>query len=148
MAGGFTIEEKKIPEMKKKVSKYIEKEFKDDIFVPILDIDLKIPASAVTTNLLDEIDKLKPFGMGNEQPVFLSENLGVVGADIIGKDRTHLRLKIYDGNRYHKAVFFGGARYEKEFVAGEKVDLVYTLNKNEYNGNKYVDLIVKDFRKV
>ena len=148
MAGGFTIEEKKIPEMKKKVSKYIEKEFKDDIFVPILNIDLKIPASVVTANLLDEIDKLKPFGMGNEQPIFLSEKLGVVGADIIGKDRTHLRLKIYDGNRYHKAVFFGGARYEKEFVAGEKVDLVYTLNKNEYNGNKYVDLIVKDFRKV
>lgn len=148
MAGGFTIEQEKIPEMQEKVSKYIEKEFNEDIFVPVLNVDLKIPASVVNTSLLDEIDKLKPFGMGNEQPIFLSENLTVVNCDIIGKDRTHLKLKLYDGNNYHKAVYFGAARFEKEFTTGEKIDLVYMLSKNEYNGNKYVDLIVKDFRKV
>ena len=148
MAGGFTIEQEKIPEMQEKVSKYIEKEFNEDIFVPVLTVDLKIPASVVNISLLDEVDKLKPFGMGNEQPIFLSENLTVVNCDIIGKDRTHLKLKLYDGNNYHKAVYFGGARFEKEFTTGEKIDLVYILSKNEYNGNKYVDLIVKDFRKV
>lgn len=148
MAGGFTIEEGKIPEMQEKVSKYIEKEFGEDIFVPVLNIDLKIPGKDVNLELLGEIEKLKPFGMGNEQPLFLSENLGVVNCDIIGKDRTHLKLKLYDGEKYHKAVFFGGSRFEKEFFVGEKIDLVYSLSKNEYNGNKYVDLIVKDFRKV
>ena len=148
MAGGFTIEKKNIPEMQKKVSQYIEKEFDDEIFVPVLNIDLKIPSDILNVKILDEIDKLKPFGMGNEQPLFLTENFVIVNCDIIGKDRTHLKLKLYDGNRYHKAVYFGGARYEKELAVGDKVDLVYILNKNEYNGNTYLDLVIKDFRKV
>jgi len=148
MAGGFTIEKKNIPEMQKKVSKYIEKEFDDDIFVPVLNIDLKIPSDILNVKILDDIDKLKPFGMGNEQPLFLTENFVIVNSDIIGKDKTHLKLKLYDGNKYHKAVYFGGARYEKDLAVGDKVDLVYMLNKNEYNGNTYLDLVIKDFRKV
>ena len=148
MAGGFTIEKKNIPEMQKKVSQYIEKEFDDNIFVPVLNIDLKIPSDILNVKLLDEIDKLKPFGMGNEQPLFLTVNFVIVNSDIIGKDKTHLKLKLYDGNKYHKAVYFGGARYEKDLAVGDKVDLVYMLNKNEYNGNTYLDLVIKDFRKV
>jgi len=148
MAGGFTIEKKNIPEMQKKVSQYIENEFDDEIFIPVLNIDLKIPSDILHVKILDEIDKLKPFGIGNEQPLFLTENFVIVSCDIIGKDKTHLKLKLYDGNRYHKAVYFGGARYEKEFAVGDKVDLVYILNKNEYNGNTYLDLVIKDFRKV
>ena len=148
MAGGFTIEEKKIPEMKKKVSEYIEKKFDNDVFNPVLDIDLKIPSDIIGVNLLEEIEKMEPFGMGNEQPVFLSEGLGVVSCDVIGKDGSHLKLNLYDGKKYQKAVFFGGSRFEKDFEIGGKVDLVYSLNKNEYNGKTYVDMVVKDYRKV
>jgi len=148
MAGGFTIEEKKIPEMKKKVSEYIKKKFDNDVFNPVLDIDLKIPSDIVSVNLLEEIEKMEPFGMGNEQPVFLSEGLGVVSCDVIGKDGSHLKLNLYDGKKYQKAVFFGGSRFEKDFEIGGKVDLVYSLSKNEYNGKTYVDMIVKDYRKV
>ena len=148
MAGGFTIEEEKIPEMKKKVSEYIEKKFDNDVFNPVLDIDLKIPSDIIGVNLLEEIEKMEPFGMGNEQPVFLSEGLGVVSCDVIGKDGSHLKLNLYDGKKYQKAVFFGGSRFEKDFEIGGKVDLVYSLNKNEYNGKTYVDMVVKDYRKV
>lgn len=148
MAGGFTIEEKKIPEMKKKVSEYIEKKFDNDVFNPVLDIDLKIPSDIIGVNLLEEIEKMEPFGMGNEQPVFLSEGLGIVSCDVIGKDGSHLKLKLYDGEKYQKAVFFGGSRFEKDFEIGGKVDLVYSLSKNEYNGKTYVDMVVKDYRKV
>ena len=147
MAGGFTIEKDKIPEMQRKVTEYIDKNFENDIFVPVLSVDLKIPADIVDVKLLDDVEKLGPFGMGNDQPLFLSESLGVVDCGVIGKDKTHLKIKFYDGKGYKKAVFFGGAKFEKEFVVGEKVDIVYSLGKNEYNGNKYVDMIVKDFRK-
>ncbi len=148
MAGGFTIEEKKIPEMQKKVTKYIEKEFRDEIFIPVLNIDVELPSDVIDMALLKEVDKIKPFGMGNDQPIFLTKSLGIVGCDIIGKDKTHLKLRLYDGKKYHKAVFFGGARFEKELSLGEKIDLVYTMSKNEYNGSVYLDLLVKDFRKV
>ena len=134
--------------MERKVSEYISKEFNDEVFVPVLNIDLEVPGKFVDVNFLENIDKLKPFGTGNEQPVFLSREMGVVNVDIIGKNKDHLKIKLFDGDNYHKAVFFGGAAHVEDFVIGEKLDIVYTLSKNEYNGNKYVDLIVKDFRKI
>lgn len=148
MAGGFTINQKNIPEMEKKVSEYISKEFDDEVFIPVLDIDLEVPGKFVDIEFLENIDKLKPFGMGNEQLIFLSREMGVVNVDVIGKNKDHLKIRLFDGGKYHKAVFFGGVDHVEDFVVGEKVDIVYTLSKNEYNGNKYVDLIVKDFRKI
>lgn len=148
MAGGFTINQKNIPEMEKKVSEYISKEFDDEVFIPVLDIDLEVPGKFVDIEFLENIDKLKPFGMGNEQLIFLSREMGVVNVDVIGKNKDHLKIRLFDGGKYHKAVFFGGAAHVEDFVIGEKLDIVYTLSKNEYNGNKYVDLIVKDFRKI
>lgn len=147
MAGGFTIDEKNIPEMVKKVGSFIGKNYEDEVFVPVLDIDLEIPAGIIDVDILNKIDELRPFGMGNSQPVFLTKELGIVSSDIIGKDKTHLKLKLYGEGKYLKAVFFGGAGFKKDLKTGEKIDVVYTLNKNEYNGNTYVDLIVKDFRK-
>jgi len=148
MAAGFTIDKKNISKFKTKLLKYAEKTIKNELLVPTINIDLKMPIELISQKLLDEIEKMKPFGIGNEQPVFVSEELGVVGADTMGKDMTHLRINLYDGKKYYKAVYFGGAKRAEELSTGSKIDLVYTLKKNEYNGNKYIDLIVKDFRKV
>lgn len=147
MAAGFTIDKEKIEEFKEKLSKYAEDNISDKDLVPSINVDLSIPANIINQDLVDSIDKLKPFGLGNEQPVFLTEGLGVTSCDIIGKDRQHLKFSLYDGNKYYKAVFFGGSGSCNDLGVGSKIDLVYTLKKNEYNGNKYIDLIVKDFRK-
>ena len=148
MAAGFTIDKKNISKFKKKISEYGKKHIAKDLLVPSINIDLEIPTGVINNNLLDDLDKLKPFGIGNEQPVFLSKDLGVVSCDIMGKDRQHVRLNLYDGEKYYKAVYFGGALSCKDLGSGSKIDLVYTLKKNEYNGSRYIDLIVKDFRKV
>lgn len=147
MAAGFTIDKEKIEEFKQKLSKYAEENISDKDLVPSINVDLDIPANITNQDLIDSIDKLKPFGLGNEQPVFLTEGLGVASCDIIGKDRQHLKLSLYDGDKYYKAVFFGGVGSYNDLDVGSKIDLVYILKKNEYNGNKYIDLIVKDFRK-
>lgn len=148
MAAGFTIDKKKIPQFEKKFLKYAEDKIDEKFLTPTLNVDMKIPANIINEKLLNEIEKMKPFGIGNESPLFVSEDLGIVNADIIGKDKNHLKLSLYDGSKYHKAIYFGGVEHEKDLKAGEKIDLVYTLKKNEYNGNKYVDLVVRDFRKV
>jgi single-stranded-DNA-specific exonuclease len=148
MAAGFTIDKKKIPMFEKKFLKYAASKINEKLLTPTLNIDMKIPAGIINERLLNEIEKMKPFGIGNDQPLFVSGNLGIVNADVIGKDRKHLKLSLYDGNKYHKAIYFGGVEREKELKVGEKIDLFYTLKKNEYNGNKYIDLVVRDFRKV
>jgi single-stranded-DNA-specific exonuclease len=147
MAAGFTIDKKRISQFEKKFLKYAESRIDDKFLTPTLNIDMKIPTGIINEKLLSEIEKMKPFGIGNEQPLFVSENLGIVNSDIIGKDKRHLKLSLYDGENYYKAIYFGGFEHAEDLKPGEKIDLVYTLKKNEYNGNKYVDLVVRDFRK-
>ncbi|MFH1899062.1 MAG: single-stranded-DNA-specific exonuclease RecJ [Patescibacteria group bacterium] len=148
MAAGFTIDKKEIPQFEKKFLKYAESKIEERFLTPTLNVDMKIPTDIINEKLLNEIERMEPFGIGNEQPLFVSEAFGIVNSDIIGKDKRHLKLSLYDGNKYYKAIYFGGAEHEKDLKVGEKIDLVYTLKKNEYNGNKYVDLVVRDFRKV
>lgn len=148
MAAGFTIDKKKIKTFEKKFLKYAEDKIDERFLTPTINIDMKIPVKLINESLVNEIEKMKPFGIGNEQPIFISENLGIVNTDIVGKDKRHLKLNLYDGKKYYKAIYFNGFEHEKELKPGEKIDLVYTLKKNEYNGNKYIDLVVKDFRKV
>ncbi|MFZ2663784.1 MAG: single-stranded-DNA-specific exonuclease RecJ [Patescibacteria group bacterium] len=148
MAAGFTIDKKNVDKLKKGIEGYAKKNINDKDLTPSINIDLEIPAKIINEDLVNLIDKLKPFGLGNEQPVFLTQDLGVVSCDIMGKDKQHLRLSLYDGERYYRAVYFGGAKSCRDLNTGSKIDLVYTLKKNEYNGNRNIDLIVKDFRKV
>lgn len=148
MAAGFTIEKKNISKLERKIKKYAEEKISENVFIPTITIDLEIPAAIITDEMLMEVDNLKPFGIGNEQPVFISRGLGVVNSSVIGKDEKHLKLSLYDGEKYFKAVYFEGAEFEKDLNTGDKIDLVYTLKKNEYNGSSYIDLIVKDYRKV
>jgi hypothetical protein len=76
----------------------------------------------------------------------MSENLGIVDVSYVGREKNHLSLRLYAGGKHYKAIYFGGAERGKELDLGDKIDLAYTVKKNEFNGKVYVDLVVKDFR--
>ena len=146
MAAGFSIEESKLGDLQKRINENINSSLPDELLIPELQIDLKIPASVVDINFFNELEKMKPFGMGNEEPAFLSENFGVAEVNSIGKENQHVRFKLYSEGKYYKAIYFDSSEKTKDIKFGDKVDVVYTLKKNEYNGSVYLDLIVKDLK--
>ena len=97
--------------------------------------------------LLNSIDKLKPFGLGNEEPVFMSDNVGLMDITLMGKEKQHVSLKLYKQNKYYKAILFSGAELVKDLAMGDKLDVVYTIKRNNYNGNESIDLMLKDFKR-
>lgn len=147
MAAGFTIDRKNIEILENQLQKDAEEQISEDLLIPEMNIDMEIPVGMVDYSLAEKIDLLKPFGVGNSNPVFMSCDIGVTGIDTVGREMNHIRLSLYDGIKYYKAIFFSGADKIKDVSFGDKIDLVYTLKKNEYNGNKYVDLVVSDLRK-
>ena len=147
MAAGFTIEKENIKKLQEEMLSDAKDSIDDKLFIPSLDVDMKIPADIIDLELLEDIDSLEPFGIGNSRPTFLTEGLKITGLDVVGRDMSHLRLSLSDGDKYYKAIFFGGAEAVDNVEFGDNIDLVYTLKKNEYNGNTYIDLVVKDLRK-
>ena len=148
MAAGFSIEPKKISTLEKKMLEEMEKIKDKEVFTPHINVDMEIPPSNINLDLISDIEKLKPFGMGNSQPIFMSKGLKITAVDTVGRDGSHLKFSFYDGNKYYKGIYFGGAKKVSDIKFGDTIDLVYTLNKNEYNGNTYIDLFVKDIKKV
>lgn len=144
MAAGFSIKKENIQILHEKLLELANTEIKDELLIPELKIDLDIDIDLISEDLLNEIDKLKPFGLGNEQPIFCSRNLHVVDVSKVGRDKNHLVLKLTNGDKIVKAVWFNALGIAQELAMGDKVDIAYSLNRNEYNGKVYVDLIIKD----
>lgn len=148
MAAGFTIKKENILVLEEKLLELAEHEIPDDLLQETLDIDVKIPLHIVNLDLLAQLDLLKPYGLGNEEPVFLSENVGLTDLNHVGRDKQHVQMKLYKDGQFLKGMYFNGSELVKDLGFGDKIDVVYTISKNEYNGSTSVDLFIKDFRKL
>jgi single-stranded-DNA-specific exonuclease len=99
----------------------------------------------ITQELYDEMQKLGPFGMANPEPVFSSHNVEVVEWKVIGKEGKHMRLIVKENDSpYFEAIAFGMAEQLRSLNIGDIMSLAYTIDENEWNGRKKLQLKVKD----
>ena len=95
--------------------------------------------------LLDLELMCEPFGVGNPEPLFILRNATVKSAQLIGKDKTHLRFEICGGkDRTLTAVAFRQA--DRIPPVGAALDLVFAPEINEFRGQRSIQLRVVDFR--
>ncbi|MGE5041894.1 MAG: single-stranded-DNA-specific exonuclease RecJ [Candidatus Levyibacteriota bacterium] len=143
MAAGFSIETIRLEEFKNKLISLAEKLDKN-LFQRNLTIDMELPWNMVGIELCDEIEKLKPFGMGNPQPVFFVSNVTVSSFKKVGVDGKHLQLFLEKDGKMLKGIFF---RHNGDAIQqGSRVDVVFTPDKHEWNGNISVELKIKDIK--
>ncbi len=146
MAAGFTIEIGRLEELKNVLAEYFTHNVNDELYEKTLEVDLELPIKLVNLELLTDLEKLEPFGVGNSQPVFLSTAVTISGVNWVGKENHHLSLRLTDGQNFWKAIFFNAQENETaiKLTVGTKIDIVYKLKKNEYQGKITVDLQVVD----
>ena len=148
MAGGFTISHENLPKLKEKIMAAAISELPEELLVPTVNIDLKIPLETATVELARQLTQLAPFGMGNPKPVFLSENARVAEINQVGREGQHTSLKLSDNEDLHKAIHFNSEDTFEGVGFGDKIDIVYSIELNEFNGKISADLIIKDFKKL
>ena len=108
----------------------------------VLYYDSELDSSCFTHEFVAELDLLQPFGNGNPQPVFVSSNLTVKSARIVGKD--HLKLRLDPGGV--QAIAFKRAELFDELPPGAGLEMAYYLENSEFSGVEYVQLRAKDLR--
>jgi len=110
-------------------------------------IDYDLPLGRMTPELMREIDRLEPFGRGNERPVLLSSDLRLAEQPrVIGKDERHLAIRVRKGEVVYRALAFGKADRRSELRMGEPLHVVYTPRWNTWRGETNLELLVHDFR--
>mgnify|MGYP001561622980 CR=1 FL=1 len=123
--------------------------------IPQIDIDTEINLEEVNWQLYDLLQKFEPFGQGNEEPKYVANGLTLVEALPMGQDGKHLRLMgKHNSQIIRKTVGFGlgdTKRHPNDWKInlhpGDKIDMVFKIGVNEWNGNRELELKIEDLKK-
>ncbi len=148
-AGGFSFERAKLAEFEEKVAELSMGLELDENTSDNYDIDAEIPANYLTPDLLSISDSFEPYGLENEQLLFMSQNLEITDGMILGKgEKQHLKIELSCGRYKWPALFWNkGSLLHSELEVGDRVDLLYHLERNSYRGNETPQLIIVDLKK-
>ncbi len=114
---------------------------------PSLDIDAEFPFPAMTPRLMQELDRLEPFGQDNEKPLFLARDVRLAEPPrAVGQGGEHLLLRIRRDAHVLKALAFGKAARQDELAMGAPLSIVYTPRWNTFRGETNLELVIEDFR--
>jgi single-stranded-DNA-specific exonuclease len=143
-AGGLAIKTASLESFAAAFEAAARKMLSPEDLMPRLEIDGALNFSGIGLPLMRELDSLKPYGVGNPEPLFMSEQVEVSERKAFS---TGVRFRLRQGERVLGGVCFGAG---EGFPGrpGEKLDLVYRLSENEWNGATRVDLKIVDVRLV
>lgn len=142
-AAGFTIRNENIETFLEFMNKDAAKEIPVDLG-PTLKADMILGLDEINFELVDHLRYLEPTGIANPSPKFVTLGLRVRTKKTMGKESQHLKLFVTDGNQKIEAIWWNkGDQYN--FIS-ETVDLFYSIEVNEFNGEKNLQLIIKDLK--
>lgn len=154
MACGFTLKNPEILEefKEKMIAKFNEKTKGIDL-TPTLKIDAEIALEDVTWELYDLLDKFAPFGQANPKPKYVAYGLTVTDLKPMGKTGEHLRIMVsHKTPKIRKTIGWrlcteDGVNWGKALKPGDKLDMVFEIGVNEWNGNRELQLTIVDLKK-
>ena len=145
LAAGFTVKNKNIPALRKRLTKLAEDGLSGQELAPTLTIDKEIDIHMLDKELFHVLQQLEPCGKGNEQPVFIVRNAHVSDCRTVGKDDRHLRLRLSRASRPPlSAIGFGLGEWARDMP--DRIDCAFRLELNEWNGKQNIQANVIDIR--
>ncbi len=150
LAGGFSVDEKKIDILKNEIKKVYEKMPKEKTENGMLYIDKEMKINDANWNSWEMIEKLQPFGMDNPKPVFKFSNLDIAEVKKFGNAGIHLRLnfKKSDGGTVSAIGFFMANQEKFDLSSGQRVDLAATLEKSVFRAQTELRLKIVDIKRL
>lgn len=145
-AAGFTLKNENVSAFQERLLAVARRSLEVPYLKPILTVDAEINLRGVNSGLVESINALQPFGYGNPTPCFLTRNLTIKSVKAIGQDGHHLRLVLHDGKQVWNAIGFRQGERASSLRLGQLVDVVYTLEFNEWNGERQMQLELRDLR--
>ena len=145
-AAGLTMEARRVPEFRARINAYADEVLEPDQLRPRLRIDAALSLKAITPELMRGLDSLGPFGMGNPRPVFHASPVEIVEGPRSIKER-HLSMTFNQEGRRFRAIAWRAAE-QAEFLERNRagVNLAFSLERNEYRGETYLELNVADIK--
>ena len=145
MAAGLSIKEENIERFRKRLNENCT--LTEEDLRPKIVIDVPMPVSYISRELVEQLSLLEPFGKGNVKPLFAQKNLSVLNLRIFGKNHNVAKMKLTDGSGTSvDAVYFGEAEKFAEFVKNhERISVTYYPEINSYQGRETLQAVIRNY---
>ena len=148
-AAGMTIKKENYDAFCQKFEEVVASSIQEESLLPAIDIDAEMRVNDIDAEFFKILRRLGPFGPGNMSPVFQSKRVLAKNIMPVGKEKTHLKLSVFDPEYPQKpiaAIAFGLGQWAEEIVEGVMFDVVYSIEENAWNGRSELQLNIKDIR--
>ena len=143
-AAGFTIATKHLERFAAEMTAIADQQLDVDELAPTLEIDAEVSIDEIDWALHDVLAQLEPTGQANATPRLMSSAVRVFSHRAVGQEGSHLQLFVGNERVKLPAIAFRQGAWAGRLP--ERIDLVYTLNINEWNGRRNLQLMVQDIR--
>ncbi len=145
MAIGISIKRKDFQKFKEEFENYARNSNINSI-VPVIKIDKKIDLKQISLQIIKDLALLEPYGEGNKMPLFLISNLKIQSIRSLSEGK-HLKLKLTQDKYIIDAIGFNMGNCVQNYLIGDKIDVVGSLEINNFNGEEQIQINLKDIRK-
>ncbi|MGY8908844.1 MAG: single-stranded-DNA-specific exonuclease RecJ, partial [Flavobacteriales bacterium] len=146
-AAGLTLAPENYENFKNKFEEVVERTIDKKLLTPEIAIDAEIELSEITPKFFRIIQQMAPFGPMNMKPTFTSTCVRDNGyGKKVGKEQTHLKLNVFQGDNKKTYNAIGFNLGDKMEFVQDDFDIAYSLDENEWNGFKSIQLLLKDLK--
>ncbi len=145
LAAGFTISRENIPEFRRQISALARTYFQDDVPRQALDIDCAVTPEVLTVSNIASLSILEPCGCGCPKPILMLKDAVIDRITMVGSGR-HMRLRLRCGHYGLNAIYFSMTPEAASIAPGDRVDVAFVPQINEYRGEQTPQLNVVDIR--
>lgn len=149
-AAGLTLKEENLAEFARRMDEFVSGKVTSDMLVPIVDVDARLDFAQITPKFFRILKQFQPFGPGNSNPLFITENVyDAGGGRKVGAGGVHMKLDlIQESQPYHQiaAIAFNMAESYDYIKEGNPFDVCYAIVENYYRGSSTLQLRVRDIK--
>lgn len=148
-AAGLSMKEENILPFTERFEKFVFENILEEQTYPQIDIDAVLEFKDITPKFFRVLKQFGPFGPGNMKPVFVSKKVFDYGTSrLVGKEQEHLKLELVDSSSENvmNGIAFRMHEYNDHLKALNPLDICYTLEENNFNGNTSIQLMIRDIK--
>ena len=143
LAAGLSVTRGNLAAFKEALWSYAREALAESNIVPTVEGDCLLTAEDVSMELAEQLRLLEPFGVGNPVPVFVMRGLSVIECSSVSAGK-HSRFVLSKDGKQLQAICFGKGLAQLDLFVGDRVDVMFNLDINEWNGRRSVQLIARE----
>ena len=152
-ACGFTLTPTETPknlieEFKKEIELYARRVTQESDFILRMHVHYVMPFSKITWQCVEALKEMEPFGEENPRPIFLTQNVFVEHVRLLGKNSEHIKLILLESGSLHEALIFRSENHLRDIKRGDRCDIIYTIDVNEWNSRQTIQLNIQNLLKI